>query len=131
MTRRPRKGDKIEIRMQDGTVQTFVDGGYIDLDKDVVLDWNGERYTEAHARADAERISERMFGRLGRPSLEGSVASGKKSPQVSFRVPQKLAERAEAVAAREGKSLSQLGRDALEKYLDAVTEVKKSRRRSA
>jgi hypothetical protein len=117
--------------MPDGSTKTFVDRGYIDLDKEVLLDENDERYTEAHAEADAERIRERIYGRIGRPSLEGPAGSGKKSPHVSFRVPQRLAERAEVVAAREGKSLSQLGREALERYLDAATDGDEGDRRSA
>jgi hypothetical protein len=131
MSSRARKGQKIEVRLPGGTTRTFIDRGYIDLDKEVVLDENGERYTEARAQADAERILERVYGRIGRPSLDGSIAGGQKSPHLSFRVPEQLAERAAEVAAREGKSLSQLGRDALEKYLDAAAEPKKSRRRSA
>jgi hypothetical protein len=53
--------------------------------------------------------------RVGRPSLSDSGDS----PQVRFRLP--AATRAEAadVAAREGKTLSQLAREAVEAYLDA------------
>ena len=120
MTRRARKGDKIQITLPDGTVQTFIDGGSVDLDKEEVIDENGERFTEALAQEVAERAVERLYRRLGRPCLDGTIASGTKSPQVSFRVPPRLAQRAEAVAAREGKSLSQLGREALERYLESA-----------
>ena len=117
--------------MPDGSLKEYVEAGDIDLDKEIVFDENGERITEARAQEMAESTMQEYYRRVGRPSLDRTGDSGKKSPQVSFRVPQRLAERAEAVAAREGKSLSQLGREALEKYLDAATEAKKSRRRSA
>lgn len=54
--------------------------------------------------------------RIGRPPLaEGDVHS----PRVSFRVPTDLRDAAEAKAAREGKSLSALAREALEQYVRA------------
>ncbi len=86
----------------------------VDLDVEVVLDRKGERLTEARAREMAAAAL-RELGLRGRPSLSGER---RKSPQISFRVPQRLAKRAEKVAAEEGKSLSQLGREALERYLE-------------
>ncbi len=50
----------------------------------------------------------------GRPSLTGL---GKHSPQVSARVPAELRDAAEQQARREGKSVSQLIRELLERYL--------------
>jgi hypothetical protein len=50
----------------------------------------------------------------GRPSLTGP---GKHSPQVSARVPRELRDAAERQARREGKSVSQLIRELLERYL--------------
>ena len=88
-------------------------GPDIDLDEEVVLDARGERITEARAAEMAEHALQTV---RGRPSLTGG---GRHSPQVSFRVPERLARRAEEVAAREGKSVSQLGREALEEYLEA------------
>ena len=88
----------------------------IDLDEEAVLDSNGERITEARAEQIAEETMQAYYRGAGRPSLAGT-AKGQHSPQVSFRVPKHLAQRAEEVAARQGKSLSQLGRDALEEYL--------------
>jgi predicted HicB family RNase H-like nuclease len=92
-------------------------GRYIDLDKEVVLDSAGERITEARAQEMADYAIE-QFEKLqpGRPSLTGK---SQHSPQISFRVPETLAKRAEEVAAKQGKSLSQLGREALERYLEA------------
>jgi len=49
----------------------------------------------------------------GRPSLSGTATS----PQIEFRVAATLRERAAAVAAREGKTISQLAREALEERI--------------
>ena len=89
-------------------------GPDIDLDEEVVLDSHGERITEARAEEWAKAAIE--YARRGRPSLTGAT---RHSPQISFRVPETLAKRAEEVAAKQGKSVSQLGREALERYLEA------------
>jgi predicted HicB family RNase H-like nuclease len=52
--------------------------------------------------------------RAGRPSLTGRPDH---SPHVSFRAPPELRAKAEQRAAREGKTVSQLAREAFEKYL--------------
>jgi len=109
--RRVRVGDKFTI---DGKQYTL--GPDIDLDKEVVLDSAGERITEARAQEMAEYAMQQYYLRRGRPSLTGK---GKHSPQISFRVPETLAERAAEVAAKQGKSVSQLSREALERYLEA------------
>ena len=90
-------------------------GPDIDLDKEVVLDNKGKRITEARAQALAEETLNNI--RRGRPSLSGAAHH---SPKVSFRVSSETAHRAEEVAAQQGKSLSQLGREALEEYLARV-----------
>lgn len=54
------------------------------------------------------------FRPVGRPSLTGEQ---RHSPRVTFRVPDTLRERAEAEAARRGCTVSQLAREALERYL--------------
>ena len=51
---------------------------------------------------------------IPRASLTGP---GKRSPQVSARVPAELRDAAERQARREGKSVSQLIRELLERYL--------------
>lgn len=56
----------------------------------------------------------RKARRVGRPSLGDSEMH---SPHVSFRAPAELRARAEARAAQEGKTVSQLAREAFEKYL--------------
>lgn len=53
--------------------------------------------------------------RAGRPSL----SEAGDSPQVRFRLPAATRAEAAALAAREGKTLSQLARDAVEAYLTA------------
>ena len=52
----------------------------------------------------------------GRPSLSGEA---KTSPHVAFRAPPQLRVRAERRAAQEGRPVSELAREALERYLDA------------
>jgi hypothetical protein len=92
-------------------------GPDIDLDKEVVLDSHGERITEARAQESAEYASEQLDKlRRGRPSLTGA---SKHSPQISFRVPEELARRAGETAEKQGKTVSQISREALERYLEA------------
>ena len=58
-------------------------------------------------------LDELTPARIGRPSLS-DVGD---SPQVRFRLPAATRAEAAELAAREGKTLSQLARDALEAYL--------------
>ena len=103
--------DKIVEAIKQGKVRTR----NIDLDEEVVLDAHGERITETRAAEMAEKAMQEHYRRVGRPSLSGPR---ERSPQVTFRLPKRLVERVEAVAAREGKSVSQLGREALEQYIE-------------
>jgi hypothetical protein len=91
-------------------------GPYIDLDKEVVLDSKGERITEARAQEMAEYAMQQYYLKRGRPSLTGA---SQRSPQISFRVPEQLAQRAQEVAGKQGKTISQISREALERYLEA------------
>lgn len=86
------------------------DENVIDLDAEVVRDGRGRRITEA----DAARIAEQTLARVGRPSLTGA---GQRSPAVSFRVSTRTRELAEQRAAAEGKTVSQIAREALERYI--------------
>lgn len=52
--------------------------------------------------------------RVGRPSLTGDA---RHSPRVSFRVSDDVRARAEQLASEQGKTVSQLAREALERYL--------------
>ncbi len=69
---------------------------------------------EAEAGYDLDVGSVVHIGR-GRPSLSG----GQNSPQVTFRVPSQLRAKADLRAAREGRTVSEIARDALERYLAA------------
>lgn len=71
-----------------------------------------EPFNEGYAQtATAQAIA--SVGR-GRPSLTGMKAT---SPQVTFRVTPELRARAAAEAARQGRRISDVAREALERYL--------------
>lgn len=90
----------------------YVAGRDVDLDREVIKDAKGKRITERRAQQIAKDVLEKA-GR-GRPSLGGGRTH---SPRVSFRAPAELREKAEKRAAREGKTVSQLAREALERLL--------------
>ena len=81
-------------------------GPDVDLTKQVVRDAKGQRVTK--------RYSDNVVAqaRRGRPSLDSGP-----SPQVAFRIPASLRDRAAQIAAAEGKTVSQLAREALEQRL--------------
>ena len=84
----------------------------VDLEIDDVRDSQGGRITEEYAQAaTAQAIA--SVGR-GRPSLTGTKAT---SPQVTFRVTPELRARAAAEAERQGRRISDVAREALERYL--------------
>lgn len=86
----------------------------IDLDAEPTTAATGERYTEAEAEAYTEqRAAEARKG--GRPSLGNRGAS----PQVAFRIPAELRAAAEAVAAQEGRTISAIAREQLERYVNS------------
>ena len=85
-------------------------GRDVDLSKEVRHDKQGRRVDESYA----DRLIE-AARRPGRPSL----AEDGPSPSIAFRVPAALRERAEELAAREGKSVSELAREALEARIAA------------
>jgi predicted DNA-binding protein len=87
-------------------------GPDVDLDVEIIRDKKGRRITEVRAAQLADEALSKV-GR-GRPSLAGGPSH---SPQVSFRAPAELRVRAEERAAREGKTVSQLAREALERLL--------------
>ena len=82
-------------------------GPDVDLDKDDVRLPDGTQLTGQRAA----EIVEEVRGRGGRPSLTGEPAV---SPRIAFRVTPGVRSRAAQIAAREGKSISQLAREALE-----------------
>ena len=84
-------------------------GPDVDLSTEVVRDAKGKRLDDAYV----ERVVKAAGKLRGRPSLDIGP-----SPQVAFRLPPALRERAAQVAAAEGKSVSQLAREALEQRLN-------------
>ena len=95
-------------------VKNYNEGPDIDFDKEVVLDQNGVRYTNARIDEMVREIEE--FGPyVGRPSL---TAPAVHSPEVKARVPKSLKKKLEAEAKRLGKTPSVLIRQALEEFLN-------------
>ena len=82
-------------------------GPDVDLEAEDVRLSDGSRLTEQKA---AEIVDE-VRRRGGRPSLTGEAAI---SPRIAFRVTPAVRDRAAEIAAREGKTISQLAREALE-----------------
>ena len=85
-------------------------GRDVDLDTEVRRDKAGRRITDEYV----ERVAA-AARKTGRPALTGEGPS----PAIAFRLPAALRERAEAVAAEEGKTVSQLAREALESRIAA------------
>jgi len=89
-------------------------GPDVDLEREDVRLADGTRLTPQVAETIVEEI--RRSG--GRPSLSGAPA---RSPQIAFRVPPEIRQRAERAAADEGKTVSQLAREALEARLGTAS----------
>ena len=87
-------------------------GPDVDLDRDDVRLEDGTRLTEDAAAGIIDQVRRSS----GRPSLSGRPAT---SPQIAFRVTPDIRQRAAEVAGREGKSISQLAREALEERVAA------------
>ncbi len=85
-------------------------GPDVDLDREDIRLADGTRLTPAVA----ETIVEEARRSGGRPSLSGTPS---RSPQIAFRVPAEVRDRAARAAADEGKTVSQLAREALEARL--------------
>lgn len=79
-------------------------GPDVDIETSVVRDRRGRRITQEYVDELIEAAR-----KPGRPSL------GKgRSPAIAFRLPEDLRSQADALAAQEGKTVSQLAREALE-----------------
>lgn len=91
------------------TTETSI-GADVDLEREDVRLTDGTRLTPQLADA----IVEEVRGAGGRPSLSGGPGP---SPQIAFRVSSEVREQAERAAADEGKTVSQLAREALEARL--------------
>lgn len=87
-------------------------GPDVDLERDDVRDVKGVRIDEQYVRRAVEDVH--RYIAAGRPSL---TAPGTRSPMLGFRVPASLRAAAERRARREGRNLSELAREALERYL--------------
>lgn len=87
-------------------------GPNIDLDAEEVYEPDGTRLTEQKAQdIAAETLTE---VRRGRPALgRGAVHS----PQITFRLTKAARDQAAAQAKAEGRTVSELAREALERYL--------------
>jgi cation transport regulator ChaC len=92
------------------SVKTPVDRSDVDLERDVRRDKDGRRIDDDYV--------ERLFAASRKPGRPGLTEQGP-SPSIAFRVPAALREKAEQLAAREGKTVSQLAREALEARLAA------------
>lgn len=84
----------------------------VDLDREDVHLPDGTRLT----RQVADEIVEDVRRKVGRPSLTGQTGV---SPRVTFRLTPDVRDRAAAIAEREGKTISQLAREALEERVEA------------
>ncbi len=85
-------------------------GADVDLEMEDVRLADGTRLTDEVAA----QIAEDTLRSVGRPSLSGAR---RRSPQIAFRVPPAVRDQAAEVAAREGKTVSELAREALEQRL--------------
>lgn len=87
-------------------------GDDVDLDQEDVRLPDGTRLTQQVADAIVADVRRKV----GRPSLTGQAAV---SPRVTFRLTPDVRDRAAAIAEREGKTISQLAREALEERVQA------------
>ncbi len=100
---------KKALRIKDVGV---VDGGSIDLDVEDVRLADGTRLTEAGAQELAGQVL--LASGRGRPSL---TAPGERSPQLRLSVPEHLRDGLKARAAAEHRTVSELAREAIDRYL--------------
>lgn len=102
--------------MPEGTPPRVTDdtpiGPDVDVDDEDIRLVDGTRLTDEVADAIVDHVRRSA----GRPSLSGEAAA---SPQIAFRVAPSVRDRAAEVAAREGKTISQLAREALEERVAA------------
>lgn len=89
-------------------------GKEIDLASEVILDSKGRRVDQSYVEQALAEVDAELTKRAGRPSLTGHSAH---CPHVSFRIAPELKARAEAYAKEHGTTVSQLAREAFEKFL--------------
>jgi hypothetical protein len=90
-------------------------GPDIDLDVEEVTEPDGSRLTEQRAQMIAEETLTEV--RRGRPSLGRKRNKVGRSPQITVRVTETTRAKAAKRAQTEGRTISELARDALERYL--------------
>jgi len=96
----------------------FDDGPDVDLDVEDYRDSKGRRVTADQAEAAAIEAVE--MARRGRPSLSRSAPKSAKSPQVTFRLPDQMAEEVRRLAEARDATVSQFAREALSAYVNRL-----------
>lgn len=91
-----------------------ITGPEVDVDREIVLDSKGRRIDRDYIERALSEVEEDIVRRAGRPSLTGRHQH---SPHVSFRVTPELKTRAEQAARARGITVSQLAREAFERFL--------------
>ena len=91
-----------------------VTGPDVDLEADVVIDSDGRRIDQAYVDEVLTAARIVLEKRAGRPSLTGKAEH---SPQVTFRIPPEMKAKAERAAREKGTTVSNLAREAFERYL--------------
>jgi predicted HicB family RNase H-like nuclease len=91
-----------------------ITGPEMDLEAEVILDSKGRRVDQAYVDRALADVEEDLARRAGRPSLTGK---SEHSPHVSFRITPELKARAEQTAREQGTTVSQLAREAFERFL--------------
>lgn len=86
----------------------------VDLDVEEVHLPDGTRLTEAKAAELAEESMQRFYRDRGRPSITGER---EKTPNLNIRVPKVTRAALEEIAARQGRRLAEVGREALDEYV--------------
>lgn len=89
-------------------------GPDVDLEQEDVRDSKGARIDDEYVRRAVEDV--RRHQTAGRPSLTGP---GERSPSIAVRVPEAVRAAMQARAKREGKSVSEVAREAIEAYLES------------
>lgn len=87
--------------------------GEVDLEHEDVRDSQNRRIDADYV----QRAVADVHTRRGRRPLADDTPVGEHSPRVSFRIPEQIRRRAEERARAEGRSVSDLAREALERYL--------------
>jgi hypothetical protein len=91
-------------------------GPDVDLDTEDVRLADGTRLTEELAAQIAEEAIAEHPARRGRPTITGAAA---RTPKMTVRVAPETRRALEAIAARQGRRLTDVSRDALAEYVAA------------